>query len=737
MEIGFPFMGDRLSLCRYSWAKRLTVYSFIFSFLWVSFPRYSYSFVPAIAAVAARAVIPKVVGRVLVRRFAANDAIYTASQLTATRVFVGRAAANAAEYLPAASSYKMSGVATWAGIAAAVSSFVPSSLSSSDGSVMVMTNGKKISDNLYEVTYSGQSGESKTITVNFEPQELSPVILHVSRNNVDAGSPVVGVETGYSTPDNALYYYQDSKELIYYYGDNPTEIARNYLNDYNSRTYTETLTNFERTVTNKVVNSNGDVSFTEQNYKFTYPSSFYEIPEITHLYSNPAASSFPAGIPMYENVAGLPMYYSVAYLTAGKQYQYHNTPCKTTNQSNGGYSTICAVPEKLNKVKLPEAISLIYSEVLKVPYMLDPQLVNDERMITFRLTPDIDEREFVTRYLGNMNIRIWTKKGVDFIAPYTPKEPVKPRYTWTYTPQYRSVAYLSDILGGYVSGSFNNSGAVISDDSLKGSSGASNYINRTGDILVYYGTKEDIAILKTLVTSLDTMSDEVVVSGYVFEVQTSQSDGSGILLAAKILSDKFNISVGAAGLDNFINIRTGSIDAIFNLLKTDSRFTVVSAPRLRVKNNASASFSVGSDVPVLGSVTVNNNTTTQSVEYRSSGVLFNVTPSIKSRTMDLKIQQQLSNFVTTETGVNNSPTLIKRDVTTEVSLADGDIILLGGLAEQKDSKASSGWSFFGSRTSESNKTDIMVMLQVRKVDRSRATPRSAARSGELFRDNLN
>ncbi|ESM04159.1 SMP-30/gluconolactonase/LRE family protein [Klebsiella pneumoniae] len=120
-----------------------------------------------------------------------------------------------------------------------------------------------------------------------------------------------------------------------------------------------------------------------------------------------------------------------------------------------------------------------------------------------------------------------------------------------------------------------------------------------------------------------------------------------------------------------------------------------------------------------------------------SGVLFNVTPSIKSRTMDLKIQQQLSNFVTTETGVNNSPTLIKRDVTTEVSLADGDIILLGGLAEQKDSKASSGWSFFGSRTSESNKTDIMVMLQVRKVDRSRATPRSAARSGELFRDNLN
>ncbi len=104
--------GDRLSLCRYSWAKRLTVYSFYFSFLWVSFPRYSYSFVPAIAAVAARAVIPKVVGRVLVRRFAANDAIIRITAYSNPCFCFGRAVANAAEYLPAASSYKMS--LTWA-----------------------------------------------------------------------------------------------------------------------------------------------------------------------------------------------------------------------------------------------------------------------------------------------------------------------------------------------------------------------------------------------------------------------------------------------------------------------------------------------------------------------------------------------------------------------------------------------------------------------------------------------
>ncbi|MCV5446826.1 type II secretion system protein GspD, partial [Escherichia coli] len=76
------------------------------------------------------------------------------------------------------------------------------------------------------------------------------------------------------------------------------------------------------------------------------------------------------------------------------------------------------------------------------------------------------------------------------------------------------------------------------------------------------------------------------------------------------------------------------------LLSTDNRFSVVSSPRLRVKNNTEASFSVGADVPVLGSVTVNGNNSTQSVEYRSSGVLFRVKPSIKINAIDLNIQQQ-------------------------------------------------------------------------------------------------
>ena len=107
----------------------------------------------------------------------------------------------------------------------------------------------------------------------------------------------------------------------------------------------------------------------------------------------------------------------------------------------------------------------------------------------------------------------------------------------------------------------------------------------------------------------------------------------------------------------------------------------------------------------------------QSIEYCSSGVIFNIKPNIRQNIIELFINQQLSNFVKTDTGVNDSPTLIKRDIVTEVAVSDGDMIVLGGLAETKNSSASSGFSLFGSKTKENSKTDIVVILQVKKVER--------------------
>jgi type II secretory pathway component GspD/PulD (secretin) len=109
----------------------------------------------------------------------------------------------------------------------------------------------------------------------------------------------------------------------------------------------------------------------------------------------------------------------------------------------------------------------------------------------------------------------------------------------------------------------------------------------------------------------------------------------------------------------------------------------------------------------------------QSVEYRSSGVIFDLSPVVRDSVVDLTVGQQLSNFVTTQTGVNNSPTLTKREVRTSLSVADGDIVIIGGLAENRESSGRIGFSFLPewmrSDTGQTSKSEILLVLQVSRL----------------------
>ncbi len=350
---------------------------------------------------------------------------------------------------------------------------------------------------------------------------------------------------------------------------------------------------------------------------------------------------------------------------------------------------------KLESVALHKAISMIYDEVLEKPYMLDPQLVDDKRLISFKVTKAQDFNAFLQRYFLNMNIKIHTKNGVDYIQYVEPKVT---KQSFVYNPIHRDVTYLSEFL--------QSDGQVFA----------------SGDKLVFYGTSSEIARAKSVLKSVDTVSKEVVVTGYVFEVQTTEKEGSGINLLAKLLSGKLGINIGIKqNFENFITVNAGNLDAMIELFRTDSRFHVVSSPTLRVKSGSRGNFSVGSDVPILGSVKYDKDgRAVQSIEYRSSGVIFEIVPTVKNGAIDLKIQQQLSNFVKTDTGVNNSPTLIKRDLVTDVTVKSGDVVVLGGLAQNKLTEGETGFSFLpkGFLTGKSKsdeKTDIIVLLQVKQL----------------------
>ncbi|MBC8953598.1 type II secretion system protein GspD [Xenorhabdus sp. PB62.4] len=382
----------------------------------------------------------------------------------------------------------------------------------------------------------------------------------------------------------------------------------------------------------------------------------------------------------------------------------------------------------LDGVSIPKSVNFIYGQVFKKPFMISPEVIIDERLVSFHITPDLDEKEFFVRYLNNMGIGVMKKNGVDYIYKLKVVEPVIPQYTFVYKPQYRSVGYLTSVLSSVVQGRFGHGGSMstyVGGSKAPNHSSGTNAFSSSGDMLVFYGTKADISRIEQVLPSVDTVSDEVYVGGYVYQVQTTERNGSGLALAAKLLSQRFSIQIGGngsgIGMDNFIKFSSGNINALVEMFNTDSRFTVVSSPSLRARSGTSASFSVGEDVPVLGNVSFSGDRPIQSVEYRSSGVIFNVMPEVRQNVIDLSISQELSNFAKTHTGVDNSPTLIKRNIQTSVSVNDGDIILIGGLADNKDTDANTGLSFlpswFSSSSKENTKTDIVIILQAKKVKR--------------------
>ncbi|EFH0402867.1 type II secretion system protein GspD, partial [Escherichia coli] len=387
-------------------------------------------------------------------------------------------------------------------------------------------------------------------------------------------------------------------------------------------------------------------------------------------------------------------------------------------------SAPAAVPFVADRLPLSRVISLAQEEVFGRRYVLPPELASDERPVTLNLSVSdsrqVQRQEYI-RWLKQLNIAVDTRNGVDRYYTFTPATPPVKMLTYVYTPVNQPVNYLASVLSGVINASSSSAssstGKSSSSPAQVSSSGGTSFMSATGDNLVFRGTREELTRLQSLLPLVDIPSQRVSVTGYIYEVQGSKSEGSGLALVAKMLSGKFGISIGSEmSLGNSFTFSTSSLSAIYELFRTDNRFTVVSSPNLMVSSGKNASFSSGEQVPVLGSVSWNDGTPVQSVTYRDSGVIFRLTPVVTGNRIHITVHQELSSFVKTDTGISDSPTLLKREIDSSLVLNDGDVVVLGGLADSNDSDTKTGFSllpkWFSQRSSENSKTDMVILLQV-------------------------
>lgn len=410
-----------------------------------------------------------------------------------------------------------------------------------------------------------------------------------------------------------------------------------------------------------------------------------------------------------------------------------------------------------DKVSVIALLNFVYGDILKKNFAIHPAIVDNQKTVTVHFQSDLTEANlntFISDLLDGIDIQVQKKKGYYFISPKpaeTPIEELPPELNlFFYRSKYRPVSQIIEMTSSLFKIGHFTGQRMIRNEQPQGitvlgiqpqqqpataqplqqlpkptqasaPTSAQSLIDKSEqDAFLFQGTEKEIATLQKLLEQIDVPFPEVFVRGMVYEVTTGDKTTNAFSLALSILSGKIGINIGAtATAPNSISISSGSIDAVLGALSSDKRFQSVSSPSLRVKSGSSARFSVGSDVPVLGQAQLDRlGNVVQSVEYKPSGVIFSVQPQIRDAIIDLSISQQLSTFVQTTTGVNNSPTLIKREISTTIGAASGDLIILGGLDEDKTSKDNTGLSFLPAWTRssghDSSRSQILLVLQVQR-----------------------
>lgn len=359
-----------------------------------------------------------------------------------------------------------------------------------------------------------------------------------------------------------------------------------------------------------------------------------------------------------------------------------------------------AAPMRLEfrHVPVSEFVSTMYSQVLGVDHVLDAEfLAHPARVsVDVRGKDAAAVRRLVRVELQAAGFEEVEAGGVVRVQRRAVLEPL----TYVYAPRYRSVSYLVEVAGLVVRGDFSTErmvppapGHELSTTPPEGQSptSAAGLQDRGGDVLLFRGEPIQVQRLESLLPQLDRPQGQVLVRGAIYEVRLEQRHSSALQLIGELLKGRIGIDFGSAVAGDRLTIRSGDLTAVLSLLGQDTRFKSISSPQLRVVSGQSATVSVGAEVPVLGQLTFDNQgRPVQSVEYRQSGVILTLTPRVYRDAVDLDVQQEVSSFVSTQTGVNNSPTLLKRSVATRVSMGNGDVVLLGGLEQTGETKEERG-----------------------------------------------
>ena len=254
--------------------------------------------------------------------------------------------------------------------------------------------------------------------------------------------------------------------------------------------------------------------------------------------------------------------------------------------------------------------------------------------------------------------------------------------------------------------------------------------DRATNSLIVGGPDHILTLVTSLVKSLDVARPQVLIEAIITELSANQTEKLGVEISnaggLTFGPDNFRGLVGAFTGGN--SFRGGYIkkegDNPFHVLveaiETDENTRILATPSVVTLNNEKATINIAEEISVLESdfdtAAVNNRRNYRRTEF---GKKLTVTPQVTANdNVRLDIDQKISDVVGGEATLPRSS---KKELTTNVVVKDGSILVLGGLTETRQDENLGRIPLlanipllgflFRSTSDDSKKTNLMIFIK--------------------------
>lgn len=411
----------------------------------------------------------------------------------------------------------------------------------------------------------------------------------------------------------------------------------------------------------------------------------------------------------------------------------------------------------LNNASAPEIVRIVSAldtskETRSLPQILQPQVVADDRTNSILISGDPKVRKRIVRLIKRLDIEMATKSNHRVVYL-----------------KYAKAEDLVDVLKG-VSDNIQSEKKGEQKSAPSGRADVTIAAHKDTNSLILSAPQDIMKPLLDVISQLDIRRAQVLIEALIVEM----SEGEGINLGVqwgsiesgseiqfgnsgasigkvmvgleeakdqvsteyytdnngnrrpyttsksgdyKSLSDALSGVEGAA-----VSIVMGDWTSLISAVSKDSSSNILSSPSITVMDNGEASFVVGEEVPVLTGATSSsgNDNPFQTVDRKEVGIKLKVVPQInEGDSVMLKIEQEVSNVLAADGAVDVR--FAKRQLNTSVMVKDGQMLVLGGMIDERTQESDSKVPILGdipllgylfrSTSTKVEKRNLMVFIK--------------------------